>query len=198
MFPGSPESSCATTASSSSGPIGFLSNRGPAGPGSRHLRQPPRPRGRASRPPPERDLKPGGRTGLAAPVNRGVLGSNRPARQASQALCPAVRIQYLTPPPRTNLRRRWADLPSEWPAPLEILPAASPDNSRTPSRNTRKSLRDKAYLVPDWIAAAVHLVPARDFSSGRGRPTTAMPGASQRRSDDVSGGKDPRDGWSRS
>src|SRR6266545_7118296 len=75
---------------------------------------------------------------------------------------------------------------------------ASPDNSRTPGRHTRISLRDEQSVAPGWHDAEIHLVPARDFSSGRGRPTTAMPGASQRRSDEVSGGKDPRDGRSRS
>src|SRR6266545_5230509 len=60
------------------------------------------------------------------------------------------------------------------------------------------SLRSQPVLSLERSRAEVHLVPAKDFSSGRGRPTTAMPGASQRRSDEVSGGKDPRDGRSRS
>src|SRR6266540_4542456 len=87
----------------------------------------------------------------------------------------------------------------------------NPDNSRTPSRNTCKSLREEESLAPRWTSSAVHIVPARDFSLGWGRPTTAMPGVSQRRSDEVSGRhpcaggawrpldpRDPRDGWSRS
>src|SRR6266511_1788083 len=80
----------------------------------------------------------------------------------------------------------------------EVRKRPSPDNSRTPSRNTCISLRDEWVGAPILRVAEVHLVPARDFPSGRGRPTTAMPGASQKRSDDVSGGKDPRDGRSRS
>src|SRR6266536_3795241 len=77
---------------------------------------------------------------------------------------------------------------------------ASPDNSRTPGRNTGMLLRDERSSTAKWHDAEEHFVPARDFSSGRGRPTTAtVPGgtgdqkvprpiqSSQRRSDEVSG-----------
>ncbi len=100
--------------------------------------------------------------------------------------------------------------------------AASLDNSRTRGRNTRMSLSDERSLASRCCDAKVHLVPARDFSSGRGRlmtrPSAGIRGTrrfppdlpSPRRSDEVSGGlpcagcawrplnrRDPRDGWSR-
>src|ERR1700693_394692 len=80
--------------------------------------------------------------------------------------------------------------------------SSSPDNSRTPGRNTRMRSRNDCPVTIGRFEAEIHLVPARDFPSGRGRPTTAtvrggtgdqkvlrqtLP--SQRRPDEVSGGQ---------
>src|SRR6266542_221174 len=67
-----------------------------------------------------------------------------------------------------------------------------PAETRTCCREMCSLLR-RHDMTPGYT-----LFPARDFSPGRGRPTTAMSEASQRRSDEVSGGKDPPDGRSRS
>jgi hypothetical protein len=59
---------------------------------------------------------------------------------------------------------------------LRIPPAGSPDISRTPGRNTCKSLNDKAFVAPESRGATLHLVPARVFSSGRGLETRGRGG----------------------
>src|SRR6266487_2321646 len=104
-------------------------------------------------------------------------------------------MAFITPAPAEEASRA-----AIWPAFMRARRHSSPHNLRTPSRNTCISLNDEWAVAAILRVAGVHLVPARDFSSGRGRPTTAtvrgvtgdqkvprrtLP--SQRSSDEVSG-----------